>query len=71
MIKAIRVHGGESERQDVCVQSESGIRTYQRHAAVEEEFAFSGILKIKWSLKLQLLACAPKLFPQYAGNYSI
>lgn len=31
MIKRERVCGGASERQDVCVQSESGIRTFQRH----------------------------------------
>lgn len=71
MIKAKRVHGGESVRQDVCVLSESGIRTYQRHTVAEEEFAFWGIVKIKWrKLKLQLLACALKLFLQYAGNDS-
>ena len=64
MIKAKRVHGGESVRQDVCVLSESGIRTYQRHAVAEEEFAFWGIVKIKWrKLKTAVACLCSKAFP--------
>lgn len=39
------IKGNSMEAQDVCVQSESGIRTYQKQML--EQSSVSGFLKIK------------------------
>lgn len=64
MIKGKRANGEEGGGQDVCVQSEAGIRTYQRQILRQRKSLFSGVLKIKWrDLKSAIVClCSPIYF---------
>lgn len=61
VIKGRRMYRGQNERQDVCVQSESGISTYQRKT-LQQSLHFGEFLRLNGgSLNVPLLACAPSV----------